>query len=117
VDVLKDGGQPLTIPEILQRRNDLALSSAYRNLTVLERAGVVTRVVTTDEFGRYELAEDLTGHHHHLICSTCGMVRDVELPDDVEEAIERALAALGTATSFVIDEHRLDLVGRCEDCR
>ena len=47
----------------------------YRNLAVLERAGVVHRIVTTDEFARYELAEDLTEHHHHhLICSACGDV-------------------------------------------
>ena len=32
----------------------------YRNLSVLERAGVVQRIVTTDEWARYELAEDLT---------------------------------------------------------
>ena len=43
---------------------------------MLEQAGVVHRVVATDEFTRYELAEDLTEHHHHLICSSCGAVAD-----------------------------------------
>ena len=32
----------------------------YRNLSILERAGVVQKVVTSDEWARFELAEDLT---------------------------------------------------------
>ena len=70
VDLLAEVDQPLTIPQLLERRRGLAQSSAYRNLAVLERAGVVHRIVTSDEFARYELAEDLTEHHHHLICAS-----------------------------------------------
>lgn len=33
----------------------------YRNLGVLERAGVAVRIVTNDEFARFELAEDPAG--------------------------------------------------------
>src|SRR5258706_12337081 len=33
--------EPLTIPEILAHRRDLAQSSVYRNLAVLEQAGLV----------------------------------------------------------------------------
>src|SRR3712207_3394066 len=74
VDALAAADRPLTIPELLQADDRLALSSAYRNLTVLERAGVVRRLVTSDEHARFELAEDLTEHHHHLICATCGRI-------------------------------------------
>src|SRR5919109_30365 len=79
VEVLSEAEQPLTIPQLLERRRDLPQSSVYRNLAVLERAGVVHRIVTSDEFARHELAEDLTGHHHHIICSRCGAVDDFTL--------------------------------------
>ena len=69
VDTLADATRPLTIPEILDRRKRLAQSSVYRNLVVLEDAGIVHRVLGAGEFARWELAEDLTGHHHHLICA------------------------------------------------
>src|SRR4051794_16509298 len=92
VELLAEVDQPLTIPQLLDQRRDLAQSSAYRNLAVLERAGVVHRIVTTDEFARYELAEDLTEHHHHLICSTCGDVADFTVPGPVEHEIETALS-------------------------
>jgi Fur family transcriptional regulator, ferric uptake regulator len=118
VDVLSHAGQPLTIPEILDGAEGFPQSSAYRNLAVLERAGVVVRLVTADEFGRYELAEELTGHHHHhLVCERCGIVLDVELPPSVERALDRALDSVGTTYGFRVEHHRLDLVGRCAACR
>jgi Fur family ferric uptake transcriptional regulator len=117
VAVLAAEGHPLTIPDILRRRPDLAQSSVYRNLAVLEQAAVVTRIVTSSEWGRYELAEDLTGrHHHHIICTACGLVRDVELPGKLERSIDGLLASVGTDVGFVVEEHRLDLVGRCKEC-
>src|SRR5581483_9616503 len=63
VELLAEAPRPLTIPEILTTRDGLAQSSVYRNLVVLEQAGVVHRIVTNDEFARFELAEDLTGDH------------------------------------------------------
>jgi Fur family ferric uptake transcriptional regulator len=116
VAVLAAADAPLTIPEILQRRSDLAQSSVYRNLAVLERAGVVQRIVTTDEWARYELAEDLTEHHHHLICSACGLVRDFTVSARLERSIDEALGKVAETNGFRLDHHRLDLVGRCADC-
>jgi Fur family ferric uptake transcriptional regulator len=117
VDVLAETDAPLSLPQLLERDRSLAQSSAYRNLVVLERAGVVHRIVTADEFSRYELAEDLTGHHHHLICSECGDVRDFTVPASLESALVRALARVAGDHRFAAEHHRLDLVGRCPDCR
>lgn len=117
VDVLAAADAPLAIPQLLDRDRALAQSSAYRNLTVLERAGVVHRIVTADEFARYELAEDLTGHHHHLICSACGDVRDVTMPPELESQLDRALGRIAGEHDFAADHHRLDLVGTCPSCR
>ena len=108
--------QPLTIPQLLERQPGLAQSSAYRNLAVLEKAGVVHRIVTSDEFARYELAEDLTHHHHHLICSACGDVTDFEVSEAVEQELETALAKVARRTGFLVSAHRLDLVGTCPTC-
>ena len=116
VDLLLEVEQPLTIPQLLEHQPGLAQSSAYRNLAVLERAGVVHRIVTTDEFARYELAEDLTHHHHHLICSTCGGVTDFEVSAAIETELETALAGVAARTGFTVRNHRLDLVGTCSAC-
>lgn len=117
VALLAEVDQPLTIPQLLDRRQDLAQSSVYRNLAVLERAGVVHRIVTTDEFARYELAGDLTKHHHHLICESCGDVTDFTVPESVEQDLESALAKVARQADFHVTDHRLDLVGTCPSCR
>jgi Fur family ferric uptake transcriptional regulator len=116
VDLLARAGSPLAIPQLLERDRGLAQSSAYRNLAVLERAGVVHRIVTSDEFSRYELAEDLTEHHHHLICTRCGDVRDFTVSSQLEGELDRALARIAGSQGFSPDHHRLDIVGICASC-
>jgi Fe2+ or Zn2+ uptake regulation protein len=117
VEVLHDAERPLTIAQLLERRRDLAQSSVYRNLVVLERVGIVHRIVTTDEFARYELAEDLTEHHHHLICSGCGDLKDFTVPAKLETELDDAAARVAKKTGFLVDQHRLDFVGLCPACR
>jgi Fe2+ or Zn2+ uptake regulation protein len=115
VELLANDG-PLSIPEVLRDRRGLKQSSVYRNLAVLEHARVVRRVVTDEEFGRYELTEDLTGHHHHLICSSCGRVEDVTVPSQLEGTLDRTLDRLAKRAGFADLDHRLDLIGTCGDC-
>lgn len=116
IGVLANFSHPLTIQEIREHSIDLAQSSVYRNLLVLEEFQIVTKVVTNGEIGRYELAEDITGHHHHLICSQCGVVRDVVVPPTLELDIDRALSALTRREGFTLEHHRLDVFGRCAEC-
>jgi Fe2+ or Zn2+ uptake regulation protein len=118
IEVLAQADAPMTIAEIVERDGRLAVSTAYRNLVVFEEAGVVHRIVTTDEHARYELDEALTErHHHHLVCSRCGVVRDFTVPDPLEQELERALRRAARSNGFDAEHHRLDLVGRCESCR
>ena len=116
VDTFMTAPRPLTIPEILSRRSELAQSSVYRNLVVLEEAGIVHRVVGADDFARWELAEDLTGHHHHLICASCGRVEDVPASAGLERSVAAAAAAITRTTGFRTQRHRVDLVGVCKAC-
>ena len=117
VAVLHGGDGPMTIQQILDADGRLAQSSVYRNLAILEQVGAVTRIVTRDDFARYELAEDLTEHHHHLICSACGDVSDFSLAPDIEHELETALGKVARRSRFSVEAHRLDLVGICVDCR
>ena len=116
VDVLFDAEQPLTVSDLVAAGGRLAQSSTYRNLAVLESAGVVHRVVSSDEFARFELTEELTGHHHHLICTTCGTVADFTVPPKLERTIAAALGSAARRSRFAADGHRLDVVGTCAAC-
>jgi len=117
VVVLADAGRPLTIPEVLDRIEGVPQSTAYRNLTVLIDAGVARRVAGPDDHGRFELAEDLTGHHHHVICTICGTVTDVHVAPRLERALEAAAEAATADLGFEVSGHTIDLLGTCCACR
>lgn len=118
VDILVRAEGPVTIAGILDRGEDLAQSSAYRSLVVLEEAGVVHRIITSDDHARFELTEDITGeHHHHLICERCGTIIDVLLGAEIETALEASLGAAAAAHGFLGQHHRVDLIGLCATCQ
>lgn len=116
IDVLVKAGRPLSIPEILAADPSIPQSSVYRNLTVLEQAEVVRKVQGGDEFSRFELAEDLTDHHHHLVCVACGSVDDYKVPLRFEQTMAKAIDEVAAETGFRAQFHRLDLVGVCSRC-
>ena len=117
VEILALAGRPMTLPEILEADDALAQSSAYRNLAELTEAEVVRRIVTGDEHGRFELAEDLTGaHHHHFVCTSCGTVEDIVLDDRLERAIDDASRTLSVRQGHEVLTHSLDLLGVCSSC-
>ena len=116
IETLSEVSGPVTIAGILDGRSGLPVSSAYRNLAVLERAGLVQRVVTGEERARYELAEELTDHHHHLVCSSCASVEDVTIPPKLERDVGRTLASVAGRSGFTAVSHQLDMVGLCRAC-
>ena len=115
VDALVRARQPVAVRDLARGRG-LPQSSLYRNLAVLEQAGAVHRVMTHEEFGRYELAEDLTQHHHHLVCRNCGTVEDVTVGPSLERQVQRSLVDVEDRTGFSAVSHRLDLIGTCRNC-
>lgn len=119
VDALCTAGRPLTVPEIILSvdAQGLPQSSVYRNLTVLVEADVVRRVAGGIGHDRFELAEDLAGHHHHLLCTSCGVVADVPTSPRLERAVAEAARAASAESGFEVEGHRIDLVGLCGTCR
>ena len=116
IELIAAAGHPVSIGDIARDLPELPRSSAYRHLLDLQSAGVVRRVAADDEFTRFELAEDLTSHHHHLLCVSCGRVSDVELPGRLERDLGQAISQLAGAESFQPQGHRLDVLGVCASC-
>jgi Fur family ferric uptake transcriptional regulator len=116
LEVLCAADRPLTVGSIVVADQRLHLSSVYRNLHALEAAEVIARLAGPTGESHYELAETLAGHHHHLVCRHCGRLEDCVLPDVLERALDEVARSTGQRHRFVVDEHRLDLLGLCADC-
>lgn len=106
---------PLSAAELHKRlRSSVPLSSLYRSLTVLEEAGVL--IPHHGSITRFELAEWLTGHHHHLVCNECGTVEDVELEDERESRLHVLALQVADGAGFFVTDHTLEIEGLCRQC-
>ena len=116
VEFLAAHGHPVSISDIAAELPEVPRSSAYRHLVDLQGAGVVRRIAASDEFARFELAEDLTEHHHHLLCTSCGRVIDVTPSPAFERTVAKVVRELAAKEGFHPTSHALDIIGRCSSC-
>lgn len=116
VEFLASHGHPVSISDIAAELPEVPRSSAYRHLVDLQTAGVVRRIAASDEFARFELAEDLTEHHHHLLCTSCGRVIDVTPTPAFERTVDRVVEELAAQQGFHPTSHALDIIGKCASC-
>jgi Fur family transcriptional regulator, ferric uptake regulator len=116
VELLAAVGHPVSISDIAVRLPEVPRSSAYRHLVDLQGAGVVRRIAANDEFARFELAEDLTEHHHHLLCTSCGRVIDVTPTPAFERTVAKMVLVLADQQGFRPTSHALDVMGHCAQC-
>ncbi|MGB3735284.1 MAG: Fur family transcriptional regulator [Ilumatobacter sp.] len=116
VSVLRKADGPVTLPELLELAGDVPQSSAYRNLSVMEEAGIVRRLVHGGDHAHFELAEELTEHHHHLICEACGSVQDFTLDAGLETALDETFSRIASSAGATVTGHTVDLFVTCSDC-
>ncbi len=118
VQVLATMHGPRTAAEIHdQVGGKVPLSSLYRTLSILTDANVLSAQHGSDGVVRYELAEWFTGHHHHLVCTSCGTVVDVTPTAEHEKAMEQLVATMAQETGFAVSGHRFEIEGTCRACR
>ncbi len=110
-------GGPVTLPDLLAFSGQITQSSAYRNLSLMEEAGVVRRLVHEADHAYFEFAEELTEHHHHLICKVCGSVEDFTLDDKLERLLDSAFTRVADDRDATPSNHRIDFFVECSGCR
>ena len=117
VDALARADGPRSASELHDDMDrDVPLSSLYRSLSVLDEAGVLEPHNSLKGLTRYELAEWLSGHHHHLVCMICGTVEDIELSKEMESRLEQLVGTVTKELSFSASGHTLEVHGRCSRC-
>lgn len=113
-NALAASGRRLTAEQLYRslRRREPAIGRAtvFRTLETLVEAGVARRLELDGHV--YAYVACLPAHHHHIACTRCGRV------EEIDEAYVAPIAQrLAAEMGFEIDDARLDFYGRCATCR
>ena len=95
------------------RRADASIGAAtvYRTLRLLVESGLLQEHRFAENGGvRFELHVS-DEHHDHIMCLTCGKIREFEEP-----LIEQLQARVAEQFSFTLESHTHQLYGRCDEC-
>jgi Fur family ferric uptake transcriptional regulator len=95
--VLADRGEPV------------GLATVYRTLQLLVDNGVVDQL--RNDAGEALYRRCSSGHHHHLVCRSCGRTVEVEGP-----TVERWADRVAGEHGFTDVAHTLEIFGTCPDC-
>jgi Fur family ferric uptake transcriptional regulator len=102
---------PLEIYQnLLKKRKTIGLTSIYRSLELFESLGIVFKI-TNGSAVKYKLCE-LENHHHHIICTACGNVVELNFCD-ISDCSKR----VAESTGYQVVDHQLNFFGFCKDCR
>lgn len=113
-NALAADGRQLTAEQLYARLRrqepGIGRATVFRTLETLVEAGVARRLELEGHV--YAYVACLPAHHHHVACTICGRVEDVD-EAYIKPIADRLAADLG----FEIDDARLDFYGRCATCR
>lgn len=87
----------------------VGLATVYRNLQTLAAAGRLDVLVTAEGESLYRQCEQ-AGHHHHLVCRTCGRTVEFLAPE-----LEAAMTQIAQRNGFADLDHTLEVFGQCPE--
>jgi Fur family ferric uptake transcriptional regulator len=93
-----------------ERGSQTGLATVYRALSLLNEKGVIDALSHHGTELCYRLCNDT--HHHHMVCSSCHRVVEVE-----QCGLEPWLADVASRHDFVATEHKIEITGICGSCR
>jgi Fe2+ or Zn2+ uptake regulation protein len=103
----------MVVQQLHERGHDLALATAYQNLSTLAASGLLDRFVGLDGIAHFDGNLE---PHHHVVCTSCGRTVDCMVSDKVEglEPVDiHAGAGLG---GWSVHDRRLEFRALCPDC-
>ena len=87
----------------------VGLTTVYRTLQAMTDAGELDALRNADGETAYRRCS--TGHHHHLVCRSCGRTVEVSGP-----AVEKWANAVAAQHQFRDVSHDLEIFGTCDAC-
>lgn len=107
-DALSKEKYPVSIKHLAKKVSSPNQSTLYRALTTLVDKGLVREVLVDKAEARYEIAVGRK-HHHHIVCTACGAIDDVNVcPPSIDPSASKKFA--------YVTGHSLEFFGVCKTC-
>lgn len=87
----------------------ISLATVYKNLEALVQCGAVSKLTYGDAAARYDIRTD---HHYHTRCLECGKIWDLDAREGAD-----LLKKIKPQAGFEVHDYRVELLGRCRECR
>ena len=116
LETLLENKGPITLDELQKvLKNKVAKSTLYRVLNDLKKIGILDEFTSPENQTVIELILEDRTHHHHLFCSDCGEIIDVELSNEFENFLDLEIKKIEEKFKFKISDHRVEMFGQCTD--
>ena len=116
LETLLENKGPITLDELQKvLKNKVAKSTLYRVLNDLKKIEILDEFTSPENQTVIELILEDRTHHHHLFCSDCGEIIDVELSDEFENFLDLEMKKIEEKFKFKISDHRVEMFGQCTD--
>jgi Fur family ferric uptake transcriptional regulator len=90
--------------------SSIGLATVYRQLSKLADDDLADVLQSEDGEMLFRNCETDT-HHHHLVCTVCGRVSEVQAPE-----VENWVSKLAESESFHVTHHVANVFGVCAHC-
>ena len=116
LEALMESKNPITIDELQSLlKESVAKSTLYRVLNDLKKIKILHEFTSPENVTVVELLLEDHTHHHHLFCSDCGEIIDIELSHEFEELLNKEIKKIEQNFNFEIKDHRVEMFGVCTD--
>lgn len=112
-EFLSSSSLPVDVEQVIKFLRSKNLNTnkvtVYRIIEFMLKNGIVNRLEFGEGKYRYEMQKD---HHHHLVCTNCGAIKDV--PGDFLGKFEKEIR---NKEGFLVKSHSLEFFGICKNCQ
>ena len=116
LEALLEIKNPITVEDLQSKlQGKVAKSTLYRVLNDLKKINIINEFTSPDNNIVIELSLEDDPHHHHLFCSDCGEVIDVELSNNFEKLLTKEIKRIEKKFNFIIEDHRVEMLGQCTE--
>lgn len=114
LDILREAKSLMNAKELFQeaakRDPHISLATVYRNIRLFEELGLIDERRLDRSHCSYEMKT--SSEHYHLMCTTCGQVREFESP-----AVGQLVDEVQRNSGFAVTRAVLHLEGYCPECK